>query len=611
MSPRTEHHEGNRDSKTVTFYKNGDRHFKGHVVAITPRRFRSLDVLLSELSRVTDLPQGVRYLLSLDNGTKVESLDQIHDGKAYVCSSSSHLKKIPYGSNQSLPHWGSRQRFELPKLAIGPGTHRNQHESKRRTPPPGRPLVNTNERAPGTVGTRAAMKPKIVTVIRNGHRPRVVVKLLLNKRTAQTLDQVLNDASDAIGLAGGRSIRRLFSANGQQITAVSELFLSENAVFIAAGSEKFRPEDIEGILEDLSQGSQQRHKKHSGNSGNERMYKQRDRKDSQREANPTEKMNISGQRKSEERLSHPKEVNNNVRAPKLPDIHQNSDHRNRVQEQTAHVSLKPVSPKARRQQSKQIHKDKKPERKHSSGSSSVKLPQIGNKALVTKSSEKAGKQERAKPGHQGDNNLSSQSVFGKSSEAENVNKTEPKEKAVVTEKVNRKVVLSKKVSEDAKTISNKENGQVNPDAVEYGTVRDKNVEDVYYIGKKIGDGNFAVVRECTHKITKKEFALKIIDKSKIRGKEKMIRDETSIMRRCRHENIVRLYEDFDAPTEIYLVMELIKGGDLFDAISSAVKFPEDVAKGYVSDTCQALAYLHKQRIVHRDLKPENLLVSRQ
>ena len=145
--------------------------------------------------------------------------------------------------------------------------------------------------------------------------------------------------------------------------------------------------------------------------------------------------------------------------------------------------------------------------------------------------------------------------------------------------------------------------------MKYGTVTDKTVEDVYLIGKKIGDGNFADVRECTDRITKKEFALKIVDKSKIQGKEQMIRDEIDIMRRCKHPNIVRMYEDYDTTRHIYLVMELIQGGDLFDAISSSVKFTEAVTRNYVKDIAKSLDYLHKRKIVHRDLKPENLLVS--
>lgn len=80
----------------------------------------------------------------------------------------------------------------------------------------------------------------------------------------------------------------------------------------------------------------------------------------------------------------------------------------------------------------------------------------------------------------------------------------------------------------------------------------------YEIGQIIGDGNFAVVHECCSKATKTKFALKIIDKSKCKGKEPMIASEVAILRRIRHSNIVQLIEDFELANEVYLVMELVK-----------------------------------------------------
>lgn len=61
----------------------------------------------------------------------------------------------------------------------------------------------------------------------------------------------------------------------------------------------------------------------------------------------------------------------------------------------------------------------------------------------------------------------------------------------------------------------------------------------------------------------REFALKIIDKSKCRGKEHMIESEVDILRRVRHPNIVRLYAEHDEPEQLYLVMELVKVNSLF------------------------------------------------
>uniref|UniRef100_A0A670YV06 Serine/threonine-protein kinase DCLK2 n=1 Tax=Pseudonaja textilis TaxID=8673 RepID=A0A670YV06_PSETE len=130
----------------------------------------------------------------------------------------------------------------------------------------------------------------------------------------------------------------------------------------------------------------------------------------------------------------------------------------------------------------------------------------------------------------------------------------------------------------------------------------------YKVGKVIGDGNFAVVKECIERSTRKEFALKIIDKGKCCGKEHLIENEVSILRRVKHPNIIMLVEEMDTATELYLVMELVKGGDLFDAITSSTKYTERDGSAMVYNLASALKYLHGLSIVHRDIKPENLLV---
>ncbi|UYV71611.1 DCLK1, partial [Cordylochernes scorpioides] len=85
------------------------------------------------------------------------------------------------------------------------------------------------------------------------------------------------------------------------------------------------------------------------------------------------------------------------------------------------------------------------------------------------------------------------------------------------------------------------------------------IYEKFDVGKVIGDGNFAVVHQCTERKTSQEYALKIIDKNKCRGKEHIIANEVAILRRVRgHSNIVHLYEEFDIGTELYLVMELVK-----------------------------------------------------
>ncbi|TMS14543.1 Serine/threonine-protein kinase DCLK1 [Larimichthys crocea] len=134
------------------------------------------------------------------------------------------------------------------------------------------------------------------------------------------------------------------------------------------------------------------------------------------------------------------------------------------------------------------------------------------------------------------------------------------------------------------------------------------ISDRYKVGRMLGDGNFAVVRECVEHTTGREYALKIINKGKCRGKEHMIQNEVAILRRVKHPNIVLLIEEVDTYNELYLVMELVKGGDLFDAITSANRYTERDASGMLYNLANAIKYLHSLNIVHRDIKPENLLV---
>ncbi|KAG8521601.1 Serine/threonine-protein kinase DCLK3 [Galemys pyrenaicus] len=136
------------------------------------------------------------------------------------------------------------------------------------------------------------------------------------------------------------------------------------------------------------------------------------------------------------------------------------------------------------------------------------------------------------------------------------------------------------------------------------------VEKHYDTGRVIGDGNFAVVKECRHRETRQAYAMKIIDKSKLKGKEDIVDSEILIIQSLSHPNIVKLHEVYETETEIYLIMEYVQGGDLFDAIIESVKFPERDAALMLMDLCKALVHMHDKSIVHRDLKPENLLVQR-
>ena len=86
----------------------------------------------------------------------------------------------------------------------------------------------------------------------------------------------------------------------------------------------------------------------------------------------------------------------------------------------------------------------------------------------------------------------------------------------------------------------------------------QHVMGCYETGRTLGDGNFAVVKQCRHRESGREFAMKIIDKSKMANKVDMVENEIAIMKQCNHVNIVRLYEEYETKSEIYLIMELVK-----------------------------------------------------
>ncbi|KAI8806482.1 calcium/calmodulin-dependent protein kinase type 1 [Cladochytrium replicatum] len=127
--------------------------------------------------------------------------------------------------------------------------------------------------------------------------------------------------------------------------------------------------------------------------------------------------------------------------------------------------------------------------------------------------------------------------------------------------------------------------------------------------KVVSSGAFSEVVRATERATGQQFAIKIIDRSKCRGKENMIETEVKILQKVRHENIIQLFEMFDMDNKIYLVMELVTGGELFDDIVNRGKYTEADAAKIVHRILMAIEYLHAKGIAHRDLKPENLLLS--
>ncbi|KAM9412401.1 ribosomal protein S6 kinase alpha-2 isoform 2-T2 [Salvelinus alpinus] len=127
--------------------------------------------------------------------------------------------------------------------------------------------------------------------------------------------------------------------------------------------------------------------------------------------------------------------------------------------------------------------------------------------------------------------------------------------------------------------------------------------DGYEVKEEVGLGAYSVCKRCIHKITSVEYAVKIIDRVKKDPSEEI----EILLRYGQHPNIITLKDVYDDGRYVYLVMELMRGGELLDRILYQKCFSEREASAVLCTITKTVEYLHSQGVVHRDLKPSNLL----
>ncbi|KAG7224147.1 hypothetical protein INR49_019882 [Caranx melampygus] len=127
--------------------------------------------------------------------------------------------------------------------------------------------------------------------------------------------------------------------------------------------------------------------------------------------------------------------------------------------------------------------------------------------------------------------------------------------------------------------------------------------DGYVLKEDIGMGSFSVCKRCIHKTTNTEYAVKMIDKTSTDPSEEI----EILLRYGQHPNIITLKDVYDNGKQVFLVTELMRGGELLDRILKQKFFSEREASAVLHTITRTVEYLHSQGVVHRDLKPSNIL----
>lgn len=176
--------------KRVTFYRNGDKHFKGVEMVVTRQRYRSFDTIVEDLSKAIPLPYGVRTVFS-PAGSTITNINQLEDGRHYICSSGDQLiKNVNYGQKQK---------------------DKSRSLDMESSPSEASPLSSSSRDSKFGAGN-GNPKPRVITVMSEYDKSKKC-KVLLNRKTVKSFEDVLKDISDVLKYP----VRELYTLQGEKV----------------------------------------------------------------------------------------------------------------------------------------------------------------------------------------------------------------------------------------------------------------------------------------------------------------------------------------------------------------------------------------------------------
>lgn len=143
----------------------------------------------------------------------------------------------------------------------------------------------------------------------------------------------------------------------------------------------------------------------------------------------------------------------------------------------------------------------------------------------------------------------------------------------------------------------------------HDSITDALVKETYDIGRVLGHGASGEVTLATHKVTKLQYACKIVRKDSNMNDAQSMSTEIEIMKRIRHRHVVSMYELYETPKCLWIILELVEGGDLLHYLAVQDHYNEKQAARHFKQILQGIHYLHTLGVVHRDLKLDNILLS--
>ena len=184
-----------RRGRLVTFFRNGDPHYKGLVTSVTEKAFYSFDALLGWLNEKISTRDGVRYILKLDDGSELNDVKHIEGGEYYVASSTKKIIPVEYGD--------SKEQFWINQRLSAGRVRRSEKELLSSQSAPGSvadgsaPSRNSSRKSLPTALSPQLSRSRVFTIVSNTNRDSMQ-KVILNPKTTQSFEEMLKDITHMI-----------------------------------------------------------------------------------------------------------------------------------------------------------------------------------------------------------------------------------------------------------------------------------------------------------------------------------------------------------------------------------------------------------------------------